>query len=275
MADRHSNVNCSGPAERCGNERSCGQECPRSDLGALAGLRTIRLPFLHADARRLGLLCLLVGVPQALCTAASTNLVDPEPHTAPVSSESDSAYAQSLEKRVADLLSVLSLKDANQRARTHDLLVARYRALKNWHDANDTRLKSASEQESRQIKASLNTLHERFVAALSSELTQEQVELIKDKMTYGTVQVTYDAYCEIVPNLTSAQKQRILELLKEGREEAMDGGSHNEKAAIFKKYKGKINNYLDSQGHDVKQAYKDWGARQKDKATPAAPKPEH
>src|SRR5262249_29867730 len=86
-----------------------------------------------------------------------------------------------------------------------------------------------------------------------------------DKMTNNKVQVTYDAYLEIVPNLTEPQKKKILDLLKEAREEAMDAGSADEKSAIFKKYKGRINNYLTAEGHDVKQAYKDWGEKQKAK----------
>jgi hypothetical protein len=50
------------------------------------------------------------------------------------------------------------------------------------------------------------------------------------------------------PNLVEEHKQKILELLKQAREEAMDGGSADEKTAIFQKCKGKINNYLSKQG---------------------------
>jgi hypothetical protein len=85
-------------------------------------------------------------------------------------------------------------------------------------------------------------------------------------MTYNKVEVTYKGYCDIVPNLTDADKAKILELLKQAREEAMDCGSSEEKSAVFKKYKGKINNYLSAQGHDVGKAYKEWGEKQKLKA---------
>ena len=50
---------------------------------------------------------------------------------------------------------------------------------------------------------------------------------------------------QICPKRT---KKKILELLKQAREEAMDGGSAAEKTAIFQRYKGKINNYLSKQG---------------------------
>jgi hypothetical protein len=199
---------------------------------------------------------------------AQTNAVPPPPAV----KAAEAAYTQTIEKRVADILALLELKDPAKTARVHDLLVAQYRALRDWHDANDAKLKKAAEEQAREISASMKTLHARFISGLEAELTPAQVERVKDQMTYGKVKVTYEAYCEIVPNLTEAQKARILELLKEAREEAMDAGSADAKSAVFKRYKGKINNYLSAEGHDVKQAYKDWGEKQKTRATPPAQK---
>src|SRR5262249_5775206 len=156
---------------------------------------------------------------------------------------------------------------------------AHYRALRAWHGANDGQLKALGgqlaraggdqakgiEEQIRQVKGSLKTLHDRFLAELAAQLTPAQVETVKDQMTYHTVRVTYNAYCEIVPRLTDRDKARILELLKEAREEAMDGGSSTEKHAVFKRYKGKINNYLSAQGHDVARAYREWGEKQRAK----------
>ena len=51
-------------------------------------------------------------------------------------------------------------------------------------------------------------------------------------------------------------------MLKLAREEAIDGGSANEKSEIFQMYKNQINDYLDAHGHDVAKAYKDWETRQ-------------
>ena len=165
---------------------------------------------------------------------------------APAGTDAEAAYTQTIEKRVADILAVLNLSDPVRSARAHDLLVARYRALRDWHDANNAKLKHASPDQAAQIRASLKAGHDRFVASLSEVLTPAQVERVKDQMTYNKVKVTYDAYCEIVPNLTDRQKQRMLELLKEAREEAMDGGCAEEKSAVFNRFKGKINNYLHS-----------------------------
>jgi hypothetical protein len=189
-----------------------------------------------------------------------------------IAPDAEAAYSRTIEKRVADILVVLDLNDPAKSAKAHDLLVARYRALRDWHDANEPKLKNASPDQAAQIRASLKAGHDSFLAALAEILTPAHVERVKDQMTYNKVKVTYDAYCEIVPNLTDRQKQRMLELLKEAREEAMDAGSANEKSAIFKKYKGKINNYLTAAGHDVKQAYKDWGETQNTRTAPPTQK---
>ncbi len=186
--------------------------------------------------------------------------------------EAEAAYTRTIEKRVADILAVLDLNDPARSAKAHDLLIAQCRALRDWHDANDVKLKNVTPDQAAQIRASLKARHDKFLAGLSEVLTPAQVERVKDRMTYNKVKVTYDAYCEIVPNLTDGQKQRILELLKEAREEGMDAGSAEEKSAVFNRFKGKINNYLTAEGHDLKQAYKDWGERKRSHTAPPAPK---
>ena len=184
--------------------------------------------------------------------------------------ESEADYTRAIEQRTSDIMAVLKLQDAGKSNRVHDLIIAQYRGLRVWHDTNDAKLKALSREttdtkEQNQIQTSLKIQHTNFISALSRELPPDQVEAVKDKMTYGTVKVTYDAYCHMIPTLTDSEKAHILDLLKQGREEAMDGGSSQEKAAIFKKYKGKINNYLAAQGHDVEKDRKEWLAREKTK----------
>ena len=106
-------------------------------------------------------------------------------------------------------------------------------------------------------------LHKCFIAMLSKDLTPEQLETVKDKMTYGKVEFTYNGYCSIVPGLTDEDKTKILEMLKQAREVAMDGGSSEEKTAIFQQYKNHINDYLKTQGIDVAKAIQDWSEKQK------------
>jgi Spy/CpxP family protein refolding chaperone len=176
--------------------------------------------------------------------AADTNAITAAKPTA----DPEAAYRETIEKRVADIVVPLELKDAGKAKNVHDILVAQYRTLRDWHDANDTKRKTAKADEAGQLKKSLKEIHEKFLAKLSANLTPQQVEQVKDKMTYGKVQFTYTGYMNEYPTLTDEQKAHVLELLKEAREEAMDGGSSEEKSAIFNRYKGKINNYLSAQG---------------------------
>jgi hypothetical protein len=162
----------------------------------------------------------------------------------------EASYTRAIEGRTADILKVLALSDTNQSARVHDIIMTQYRALRAWHDANDPKLKAVKGDTNAvaQIRSSLKVVHDQFIAGLSANLTPEQVEQVKDKMTYGKVQFTYKGYLVEYPDLNDAQKQKVLELLKEARELAMDGGSAEEKSDIFNRYKGKINNYLSKQG---------------------------
>ena len=169
-------------------------------------------------------------------------------------------YSKTIELRTDDILKLLPLTDPDKKARVHDIIVAQYRALKTWHAANDSKLKAAARDTNAvaEIRASLKVIHHDFLAKLAVELTPDQIDVVKDKMVYNKVQVTYNAYCDIIPTLTDAQKAFILATLKEAREEAMDGATVNEKSAIFKKYKGRIANYLAKQGVNEAQFRKEW-----------------
>lgn len=162
----------------------------------------------------------------------------------------EAKYTAAIEGRTADILKILALDDTNKVQRMHDIIIAQYRALNGWHDTNDPALKAAhaDKEKTTEIRASLKVLHDNFLTALAQNLTPDQIDQVKDKMTYGKVQFTYKGYCVQYPTLSDANKQEILRLLKEAREEAMDGGSSKEKTAVFQRYKGIINNYLSKQG---------------------------
>ena len=177
--------------------------------------------------------------------------------------DTEAEYTAKLEVRAGDILTALDLQDAGKAARVRGLVIAQYRALRDWHDGFDAKLKGAGDEEARGLRASLKELHGKFIAGLAVELTAAQIERVKDRMTYDKVRVTYDGYVEMLPQLTAPQRARVMELLKEAREEAMDGGSSDEKTAIFGRYKGRINNFLSADGYDLKQAGKDWAERRK------------
>jgi hypothetical protein len=135
--------------------------------------------------------------------------------------------------------------------------MGQYRALRAWHDENDAKLKSAKDPQTvSQINGSLKIIHNQFLKKLGIVLTPAQIDIVKDKMTYGVVQVTMKAYEEKYPELNDAEKKQMLAWLIEARETAMDQGSANEKHAVFGKYKGRINNYLSKDGFDAKTGKK-------------------
>ena len=190
---------------------------------------------------------LVAGLLAVSAFAAETNSM-PEPVEA--------KYTAAIEGRTADILKILTLSDTNRATKVHDIIIAQYRALNAWHDENDAKLKAAKADTNAtaQIRASLKTLHDDFLSKLAENLSPEQIEKVKDKMTYGKVQFTFAGYVAQYPNLSDENKAQILKLLKQAREEAMDGGSAAEKTAVFQRYKGKINNYLSKQGvHAAKQ----------------------
>ena len=153
---------------------------------------------------------------------------------------------------------MLDIADPANKERVHDTIMAQYRALRIWHDENDAKLKASAKDTNAvaQINATLKTLHDEFLSKLAVNLTPEQIDKVKDKMTYGVVQVTFNAYVKMYPDLTEAEKKQIMTWLIEARETSMDQGSSDEKHAVFGKYKGRINNYLSKQGYDAKTGRK-------------------
>jgi hypothetical protein len=190
-------------------------------------------------------LCLLV----APCAIAAT-------------ADEAASYTQKIEERSAKIVKALALDEDPKAGAVQKLLVAQYRSLNAWHETNDAKLKQlrkdsfekesgkaqAATRELIQLQASLKDLHEAFLKALSAQLSPEKIEAVKDEMTYGKVAFTFKGYLLAYPELSDENKARVLGLLKEARELAMDGGSADEKSEIFNKYKGRINNFLSKQG---------------------------
>jgi hypothetical protein len=203
----------------------------------------------------------------------SLNAAPPaNPATAAGSTPADeeAAYARTINERADKIVNTLSIDDSAQSTRVRELIAAHYRGLRDIHDARNAKIDEAKQSPAAdrtvadawtkvaqdQANLKLNDLHRRFVARLSVELLPEQIENVKDGLTYGVVQVTYKRYLELLPDLNEEQKREILANLLEAREHAMGGGSSGEKHAIFGKYKGRINNYISAQGFDLKAAEK-------------------
>jgi hypothetical protein len=192
-------------------------------------------------------------------------------------SDAEAAYTQDITKRADKIVATLGIADNAAKTRVRDLIVGQYRTLSEIHGARDAKFAEVKHGQpvdpavaEAWIKAArdaanlkLADVHRRFVARLAVELSPEQVDKVKDGLTYGVVGITYKRYLELFPNLKESEKREIQANLIEARELAMDAGSSEEKHAVFGKYKGRINNYLSAAGYDMKQAEKNLAEKQK------------
>ena len=179
--------------------------------------------------------------------------------------DQEAAYTRTITQRADKIVATLGITDSAKTAQVRDLITRQYRALSRIHDARDAQIKAAKQntdktaadaaiqtaQEAAKIK--LDPLHAEFLSKLSARLSPEQVDQVKDGLTYGVAPLTYGVYLQMYPELTDEQKTQIKAWLMEARELAMDGSTSEEKHAVFGKYKGRINNYLSKAGYDAKK----------------------
>lgn len=183
-----------------------------------------------------------------------------------VGKQRDEAYWEVVSKRAEKIVSVLDIEDSAQSERVRNLIAQQYYDLNSIHDrckAEKGKLKEkggSREQVKAEMKAlqtsadsELTVLHQKYIVNLSDELSPEQIEGVKNGMTYGVLPITYAGYLDMIPELKEEEKQQIMIWLTEAREHAMDAGSSEEKHGWFGKYKGRINNYLSARGYDLKK----------------------
>lgn len=187
----------------------------------------------------------------------------------------DTAYTRVITQRADKIVAALGLTDAAKVTQVRDIIVAQYRSLNEIHTARDTEVKAVKEQLKNdkpaldeRVKAiesateqKLEKLHSAYLSKLSARISEQQVNQVKDGMTYGVLPLTYRVYTDMLPNLSEQQKTQIMAWLVEAREHAMDAGSSEKKHQWFGKYKGRINNYLSAAGINMKQAEQDWKKR--------------
>jgi hypothetical protein len=187
------------------------------------------------------------------------------------------AYVKMITERSAKIVANLGIADAKKTEKVTVIIRDQYSNLNDIYAARDIRVKAIKEKnkdnkverdsalakDSRVVETSLAKLHKKYISKLSAQLTNEQVDLVKNGMTYNVLPITYKAYQEEILTLTDEQKKQILVWLTEAREHAMDAESSDKKHAWFGKYKGRINNYLSAAGYDLKKEGIEWEKRRK------------
>jgi hypothetical protein len=187
-------------------------------------------------------------------------------------------YKKVITERSAKIITVLQLKDSVQYQNVLNTVAGHYINTNQIHESSNLKLQAikkqdkeeavkkilVAEEEAIKLKA-LSQLHTAFIEELKKTINDEQLDKIKDGMTYRVYPITYAAYQDMLPNLSVEQKQKIDEWLKEAREIAMDAESAEKKHAVFGKYKGRINNYLSAAGYDLKKETEAWQQRIKER----------
>jgi len=163
----------------------------------------------------------------------------------------DTAYVSTILGRSAKNIESLKLK-GDVRQNVLNIVANRYFKLNDIYE----KFKDKNERD-----AELYKHHFEFAADLANYIDDEDIEKIKDAMTYGVVPKTYQAHLEMIPSLKKEEKLQILNWLKEAREFAIDGENSKAKHGWFGKYKGRINNWLSKRGYNLDAERKAWYER--------------
>ncbi|MBL3917236.1 DUF3826 domain-containing protein [Bacteroides thetaiotaomicron] len=188
----------------------------------------------------------------------------------------DPKYVESIVNRSQKIVDKLGLTDAKVAEDVCNVIANRYFELNDIYEIRDAKVKAVKESgltgdaKNEVLKAAENEKdaalyrsHFAFPASLSLFLNEEQIEAVKDGMTYGVVKVTYEATLDMIPSLKEEEKVQIYAWLVEAREFAMDAENSNKKHAAFGKYKGRINNYLAKRGYNLTKEREEWAKRVK------------
>ncbi|WP_114938845.1 DUF3826 domain-containing protein [Mucilaginibacter endophyticus] len=194
-------------------------------------------------------------------------------------STADNNYIKVITERSNKIVTGAGITDSVKFKKVRDIVVAQYNDLNTVYEArktkvNDIKAQMPDDKNGANAKIALidtdvvkqvKVLHTAYISKLNNVLTADELDKIKDGMTYRIYPITYTAYQDEIPNLTEEQKSKIKGWLLEARENAIDAESSEKKHAWFGKFKGRINNYLSAQGYDMKKEGEEWQKRIKER----------
>ena len=172
----------------------------------------------------------------------------------------DPQYVETIKGRAQKIVNGLGLNDAQVAENVRNIIANRYFLLNDIHSKYDKTQQDA-------LQADLYKHHFELASALAQYLTEEQIEAVKDGMTFGRLKRDYQATQDMIPSLSEYEKKQVLIWLKEAREYAMDAADSKGKHFWFDKYRGRTNNWLSARGYDLKKERDNWMKR-----TAASPK---
>ena len=170
----------------------------------------------------------------------------------------DAKYVETIKGRAQKIVDGLNLSDAQKAENVRNIIANRYFLLNQIHEKYDKTQQDARDAE-------LYKHHFELASALAQYLNEEQIDAVKDGMTFGRLKRDYKAQLEMIPSLTDEEKAQVLIWLKEAREFAMDAADSKGKHAWFDKYRGRTNNWLSARGYDLKKERENWQKRMEKK----------
>lgn len=196
-------------------------------------------------------------------------------HAQQKAAATDDQYLKALESRVTKILAPLNIEKKRKQSKVHQIVLTQYQTLNSIHTTRDLKIKelksgnAANANELKKVIADLEAaagleitaVHSSFLHDLRRHLTDAQVDAVKDGMTYNVANITFKGYQDMLPALNDSQRTKIWNWLAEAREIAMDAETSEKKHWWFGKYKGRINNYLSSEGFDMKKESEAWQKR--------------
>jgi hypothetical protein len=173
-------------------------------------------------------------------------------------------------KRAGEWVASLNLNDEAKEARVTEVIATHLKTIRDWNNEHPASTVPAGinpatgnklsdlDRQIIAISAMPKSVHENLMNGLRKDLTDTQVEMILDKYTIGKVAFTLAGYKAIVPNLTPVEEAVIVTNLKQARERAVDYKNMKQISAIFEIYKTKCEQYLNANGRNWRQMYKDY-----------------
>ena len=188
-------------------------------------------------------------------------------------------YTKVITGRADKIVETINFENEDVKTKVRNVIVAHYRFLNDAEETRNADVSKIREEfadniELRNAKIDLRKAeqelktrdnHFAFNAQLKNLISEEQIDGVKDGLTYGVLKNTYSGFLDMIPDLKQEEKDQIYVWLVEAREHAIDGGSSKEKHGWFGKYKGRINNYLSARGYDLNKLSKEWHERLKEK----------
>jgi hypothetical protein len=196
-----------------------------------------------------------------MCASVGQTLGEEGASTAAV----DAGAQKRIDGKVNKLLRSIPIDDEAKAGRVKAILGDWLVVMWKWHDEHRAELGDLWKQWSQaraavpkdefpgevvaakiqEVYASLKPAYEAFINKLGTELTPEQIDAFKEAWSRSPgMKRTYDAYLEIVPDLTDADKKVIHDRMLLAREEAMLTDSDKEIVNLYKTQKVKVEEYV-------------------------------